>query len=127
MKVTLSSIIVNDQSRARDFYLTKLGFAVKTDLPMGEYRWLTLVSPEGVAGVELVLEPAANTAAREFQQALYRDGIPATSFESSDIRAEFETLRGRGVVFRTPPSQAGPVTVAVFDDTCGNWIQLHQV
>ncbi len=127
MKVTLSSIIVNDQTRACEFYTTKLGFVVKTDLPMGDYRWLTVASPEGVAGVELVLEPAAHAAAREFQQALYRDGIPATSFESSDIRAEFETLRGRGVVFKTPPSQAGPVTVAVLDDTCGNWIQLHQV
>jgi len=127
MKVTLSSIIVNDQARARRFYTEKLGFVVKTDMPMGEYTWLTVVSPEGAAGVELVLEPAGHPAAREYQEALYRDGIAATSFESSDIRAEFEMLRSRGVVFRTPPGQAGPAIVAVFDDTCGNWIQLHQV
>jgi Glyoxalase/Bleomycin resistance protein/Dioxygenase superfamily len=98
-----------------------------TDLPMGEYSWLTVASPEGVAGVELVLEPAAHPAAREYQQALYRDGIPATSLESSDVQAEFETPRSRGVVLRTPPVQAGPAKVAMFDDTCGNWIQLHQV
>lgn len=127
MKVTLSSIVVNDQARAREFYIEKLGFMVKVDIPMGEYSWLTVTSPEGVAGVELVLEPAGHPAAREYQQALYRDGIPATSFESSDIRAEFETLCSRGVVFRAPPSQAGPAIVAAFDDTCGNWIQLHQV
>ncbi len=127
MKITLSSIIVDDQARARRFYTEKLGFVVKTDMPVGEYSWLTVVSPEGVAGVELVLEPAGHPAAREYQQALYRDGIPATSFESSDIRAEFERLRKQGVAFRTPPGPAGPVTVAMFDDTCGNWIQLHQV
>jgi len=126
MKITLSSVVVNDQDRARRFYTEKLGFVVKTDLPAGDYHWLTVASPEGVAGVELALEPTAHPAAREYQQALYRDGIPATSFESADIHAEFETLRGRGVVFRTPPTQAGPVTVAVFDDTCGNWIQVHQ-
>ncbi len=127
MKITLSSIIVDDQARARRFYTEKLGFVVKTDMPVGEYSWLTVVSPEGVAGVELVLEPAGHPAAREYQKALYRDGIPATSFESSDIRAEFERLRKQGVVFRTPPGQAGPAVVATFDDTCGNWIQLHQV
>jgi glyoxylase I family protein len=127
MKITLSSIIVKDQARARRFYTEKLGFLVKADMPLGEYRWLTVVSPEGVAGVELVLEPAAHPAAREYQQALYRDGIAATSFESSNIRAEFERLRTGGVVFRTPPGPAGGVIVAVFDDTCGNWIQLHEV
>jgi catechol 2,3-dioxygenase-like lactoylglutathione lyase family enzyme len=127
MKVTLCSVLVNDQARARQFYTEKLGFVVKTDVPMGNYDWLTVASPEGVMGVELVLEPAAHPAARDYQQALYRDGIPATSFESADIRAEYEKLCSRGVVFRTPPQQAGPVTVAAFDDTCGNWIQLHQV
>jgi catechol 2,3-dioxygenase-like lactoylglutathione lyase family enzyme len=127
MKVTLSSVLVNDQGRARQFYVDKLGFVVKNDLPMGEYNWLTVTSPEGVGGVELALEPAAHPAARDYQQALYRDGIPATSFESGDIRAEYEKLRSRGVVFRTPPTQAGPVIIATFDDTCGNWIQLHQV
>jgi catechol 2,3-dioxygenase-like lactoylglutathione lyase family enzyme len=126
MKIKLSSVVVNDQDRARRFYTEKLGFVVKTDLPAGDYHWLTVASPEGVAGVELALEPTAHPAAREYQQSLYRDGIPATSFESADIQVEYEALRGRGVVFRTPPTPAGPVTIAVFDDTCGNWIQVHQ-
>ncbi len=126
MRITLSSIVVNDQARARQFYTEKVGFVVKSDVPVGEYRWLTVASPEGVPGVELALEPDAHPAARAYQEALYRDGIPATSFESADIHAEFEALRSRGVVFRTPPTQVGPVIVALFDDTCGNWIQLHQ-
>jgi catechol 2,3-dioxygenase-like lactoylglutathione lyase family enzyme len=126
MKVTLSSVVVDDQDRARRFYTEKLGFVVKTDLPAGDFHWLTVASPEGVVGAELALEPAAHPAAREYQRARCRDGIPATSFESSDIHADFETLLSRGVVFRTPPAEAGPVTVALFDDTCGNWIQLHQ-
>ena len=120
MNITLSSIVVNNQDRARRFYTERLGFVVKTDLPVGDYQWLTVASPEGVAGVELALEPTGHPAAHEYQEALYREGIPATSFESADIRAEFEALRSRGVVFRTPPTQAGPVTVALFDDTCGN-------
>jgi catechol 2,3-dioxygenase-like lactoylglutathione lyase family enzyme len=103
-----------------------LGFVAKNDLPAGEHRWLTVASPEGVAGVELLLEPDAHPAAREFQKILYRDGIPATSFESEDIQAEYARLQAKGVAFRTPPTPAGPVTVAVFDDTCGNLIQLHQ-
>jgi catechol 2,3-dioxygenase-like lactoylglutathione lyase family enzyme len=127
MKLTLISVLVNDQGRARRFYTETLGFVVKADLPAGDYNWLTVESPEGIVGVELVLEPAAHPAAREYQQALYRDGIPATSFESADLRAEFERLSSRGVVFRTPPTQTGPAIVAIFDDTCGNWIQLHQV
>ena len=126
MKITLSSIIVNDQARARKFYTEVLGFVVKTDVPAGEFRWLTLTSPEGAPGVELVLEPNDHQEARLYQQALFRDGIPATSFESADIGREYERLRGLGVVFRKEPTPAGPVTVALFDDTCGNLIQLHQ-
>jgi catechol 2,3-dioxygenase-like lactoylglutathione lyase family enzyme len=126
MKITLSSVIVNDQARALRFYTEVLGFVVKTDIPTGEHRWLTVASPEGVAGVELLLEPDAHPAAREFQKALHRDGIPATSFESADIGREYGRLVALGVTFRTPPTPMGPVTVAVFDDTCGNLIQLHQ-
>jgi len=125
MRITLASVTVNDQAQARRFYTEVLGFVVKNDLPVGEHRWLTVTSPEGVAGVELLLEPDAHPAARELQRALHRDGIPATSFESLDIQAEYARLRAKGVVFRTPPTPAGPVTVAVFDDTCGNLIQLH--
>jgi catechol 2,3-dioxygenase-like lactoylglutathione lyase family enzyme len=127
MKITLCSVTVNDQARALRFYTEVLGFVVSKDVPVGEHRWLTVASPEGVAGVELLLEPDAHPAARELQKALYRDGIPATSFESTDIGREHERLAALGVVFRTPPTPAGPVTVAVFDDTCGNLIQLHQV
>jgi catechol 2,3-dioxygenase-like lactoylglutathione lyase family enzyme len=127
MKITLSSVFVNDQPRALRFYTEVLGFVVKQDIPMGEHRWLTVASPEGVAGVELLLEPNAHPAAREYQQAIHRDGIPATSFESADIHREHERLLAQGVVFRTPPTPAGPVTVAIFEDTCGNLIQLHQV
>ena len=126
MRITLASVIVNDQAKALRFYTDVLGFVVKNDVPVGEHRWLTVTSPEGVAGVELLLEPDAHPASREFQRALHRDGIPATSFESTDIHAECARLQAKGVVFRTPPTPAGPVTVAVFDDTCGNLIQLHQ-
>lgn len=126
MKITLVSIMVTDQARAQAFYTEVLGFTTKTDLPMGEHRWLTLVSPEGADGVELVLEPAAHPAGAAFQKALFADGIPATSFESADIAAEHARLVARGVVFRTPPTRSGPVTLAVFEDTCGNLIQLHQ-
>jgi catechol 2,3-dioxygenase-like lactoylglutathione lyase family enzyme len=127
MKITLCSVFVSDQARALQFYTEVLGFVLKQDVPAGEHRWLTVASPEGVAGVELLLEPDAHPAAREFQKALHRDGIPATSFESSDIHREHERLVAQGVAFRTPPTPMGPVTVAVFDDTCGNLIQLHQV
>jgi catechol 2,3-dioxygenase-like lactoylglutathione lyase family enzyme len=126
MKISLTSVMVDDQTKARAFYTEKLGFVVKRDIDLGEFRWLTVVSPEGHGDVELLLEPNAHRAAKPFQQALYEDGIPATAFASSDIRAEHERLVGRGVVFRQPPTAQGPVTVAVFDDTCGNFIQLVQ-
>ena len=126
MKITLTSVMVDDQANALAFYTEKLGFVVKHDIDLGEFRWLTVVSPEGHGDVELLLEPNAHPAAKPFQTALYGDGIPATSFASRDIRAEHERLVARGVVFRQPPTPQGPVTVAVFDDTCGNWIQLVQ-
>jgi catechol 2,3-dioxygenase-like lactoylglutathione lyase family enzyme len=126
MKIALSSLLVDDQAKALDFYTRVLGFIKKVDMPAGEYRWLTVVSPEGSADFELVLEPNAHPAAKVYQKALYADGIPATSFASSDVRKEYERLAGLGVVFRTPPTQMGPVTIAMFDDTCGNYIQLHQ-
>lgn len=126
MKITLCSVLVNDQAAALKLYTDVLGFVKKTDLPAGEFRFLTVVSPEGSSEIELLLEPNSHPAARTFQKAMFDDGIPATSFASDDIQKEYERLTERGVVFRTKPTQAGPVTVAVFEDTCGNLIQLHQ-
>jgi catechol 2,3-dioxygenase-like lactoylglutathione lyase family enzyme len=119
-------VLVNDQATALKLYTDVLGFVKKTDLPAGEFRFLTVVSPEGSSEIELLLEPNSHPAARTFQKAMFDDGIPATSFASDDIQKEYEGLTERGVVFRTKPTQAGPVTVAVFEDTCGNLIQLHQ-
>jgi len=124
MRIMLSSVMVDDQAKALKFYTEVLGFVKKSDLPAGEYRWLTVGSPEGAAGVELLLEPNAHPAARAFQQAIYQDGIPATSFASSNIQAEYEELARRGVVFRKKPTRMGPVMVALFEDTCGNLVQL---
>lgn len=126
MRIELTSVLVDDQEKALRFYTEVLGFVKKTDLPAGEYRWLTVTSPEGPPGLELVLEPNAHPAARAYQQAIHADGIPATSFASSDVQAEYRRLSALGVPFRTPPTRTGPVTVAVFDDGCGNFIQLHQ-
>jgi len=126
VKITLCSVLVDDQARALKFYTDVLGFVKKTDLPAGEFRFLTVVSPEGSSEIELLLEPNGHPAAKTFQKAMFDDGIPATSFASDDIQKEHERLTERGVVFRTKPTQAGPVTVAVFEDTCGNLIQLHQ-
>jgi len=126
MKITLTSVMVDDQAKAHAFYTETLGFQTKHDVDLGAYRWLTVVSPEGHPDVELLLEPNAHRAAGPFQQALYADGIPVTQFQSADIHAEHRRLIERGVVFRQPPTRMGPVTVAVFDDTCGNYIQLVQ-
>jgi len=127
VKITLCSVLVDDQARALKFYTDVLGFVKKTDLPAGEFRFLTVVSPEGSSEIELLLEPNGHPAAKTFQKAMFDDGIPATSFASDDIQKEYEKLTERGVVFRTKPTKSGPVTVAVFEDTCGNLIQLHQV
>jgi catechol 2,3-dioxygenase-like lactoylglutathione lyase family enzyme len=126
MKIVLTSVLVDDQAKALKFYTEVLGFVKKTDLPAGELRWLTVVSPEGSPDVELLLEPNAHPAAKTFQRALFEDGIPATSFASADILKEHERLTTLGVVFRTSPKEMGPVTIAVFEDGCGNLIQLAQ-
>jgi catechol 2,3-dioxygenase-like lactoylglutathione lyase family enzyme len=126
MRIVVTSILVDDQDKALDFYTSKLGFVKKTEIEMGPYRWLTVVSPSAPDGVELVLEPDAHPAAGPFKKALVADGIPFTSFGVDDIHVEYERLRALGVRFTQPPVDMGPVTTAVFDDTCGNLIQLAQ-
>jgi len=126
MRIKLNSIMVDDQEKALDFYTRVLGFKKKHDIPVGDYKWLTVVSAEGPDDVELVLEPNANPAGKTFQQAMFEQGIPATAFEVDDIQAEYEQLRRKGVAFTKEPTQAGPVTLAVFSDTCGNLIQIYQ-
>lgn len=124
MKITLTSVLVDDQARALAFYTDVLGFRPKTDVPLGEHRWLTVVSPEAPDGVELLLEPDEHPAARPFKAALVEDGIPFASFGVEDVHAEHERLTGLGVRFTQPPAAMGPVTTAVLDDTCGNLIQI---
>lgn len=124
MRINLTSVLVDDQEKALRFYTEVLGFVTKTDLPLGDNRWLTVVSREDPTGVELLLEPDAHPAAGPFKAALFNDGIPATSFAVSDVRAEFERLRSLGVTFTQKPTTNGSVTTAVFDDTCGNLIQI---
>ena len=123
-RIYITSVLVDDQQRALDFYTGVLGFTPKTDLPAGEARWLTVVSPEDPDGPELLLEPDDHPAARPFKQALREDGIPFTSFAVDDVRSEYERLRAAGVSFTQEPTDMGPVTTAVLDDTCGNLIQL---
>jgi catechol 2,3-dioxygenase-like lactoylglutathione lyase family enzyme len=125
MRIHLASIFVTDQAQALEFYTTKLGFEKKTEVPMGEVSWLTVVSPEARDGVELVLEPAGHPAVGPFRDALVADGIPFTAFAVADVQAEYERLTGLGVVFTQPPTSMGPVTTAVLDDTCGNLIQIQ--
>ncbi|MCU1678090.1 MAG: Glyoxalase/bleomycin resistance protein/dioxygenase [Frankiales bacterium] len=124
MKISLTSVLVDDQAKALAFYTDVLGFQAKEDVPLGEHRWLTVVSPEAADGVQLLLEPDAHPAARVFKEALVTDGIPFTSFSVDSVEAEYERLTAAGVRFTQPPTQMGPVTTAVFDDTCGNLIQL---
>lgn len=126
MKIQLASLTVQDQSSALEFYTQALGFVLKHDIPMGPYRWLTVTSPEGVDGVELVLEPAAFPPAVTYQQALFEAGIPATAFMTHDIATEYKRLRDRGVKFRGEPRKMGPITSVIFEDTCGNLINLVQ-
>jgi catechol 2,3-dioxygenase-like lactoylglutathione lyase family enzyme len=127
MRINLTSVLVDDQAKALAFYTDLLGFVVKNDIPMGEHRWLTVVSPESPDGPELLLEPDAHPAARPFKAALVEDGIPFTSFAVDDVRAEHQRLLARGVGFTQPPTDMGPVTTAVFDDTCGNLIQISSM
>ena len=124
MRIHLTSVLVDDQDKALAFYTEVLGFTKKTEVPMGEHRWLTVVSPEEPDGVELLLEPDGHPAARPFKEALVADGIPFTSFAVADVHAEHERLVALGVTFTQPPVEMGPVTTAVLDDTCGNLIQI---
>lgn len=124
MKIYITSVFVDDQQKALDFYAGVLGFATKHDVPLGEARWLTVVSPEDPDGAELLLEPDGHPAVKPYKEALVADGIPAASFQVADVQREFERLRGLGVTFTQEPLAAGPVTMAVFDDTCGNLIQI---
>jgi len=127
MRIYVTSVLVDDQSKALDFYTRVLGFKVKHDIPMGEHRWLTVVSPENPEGTELLLEPSEHPAAKPFKTALVEDGIPATSFQVDDIDSEYERLVSLGVSFTQKPMDAGPVRMVVLDDTCGNLIQLIQM
>ena len=124
MRINLASIHVDDQEQALRFYTDVLGFAVKNDIPLGEHRWLTVVSPEEPDGVELVLEPSDHPAVAPYKKALVADGIPFTSFAVADVQAEFDRLKGLGVTFTQEPTVMGPVTTAVLDDTCGNLIMI---
>ena len=124
MKINLASVFVDDQDKALSFYTETLGFVKKTDMPAGEFKWLTVVSPEDPDGVELLLEPSDHPAVKPFRDAIVADGIPFTSFAVNDVQAEYERLSARGVKFVQQPTSMGPVTTAVFDDTCGNLIQI---
>ena len=124
MRINVTSVLVDDQAKALRFYTEVLGFVKKTEVPVGEHSWLTVVSPDDPDGTELVLEPDAHPAVRPFKEALVEDGIPFTSFAVDDVAAEYERLVACGVRFTQPPTDMGPVTTAVFDDTCGNLIQI---
>ena len=126
MKIKLTSIMVDDQDKALKFYTEVFGFVKKHDIPVGEYRWITVVSPDGPDDLELALEPNANPVGKTFQEGLFEQGIPATAFEVDDVAAEYARLARLGVVFTKEPSRQGPVTIAIFADTCGNLIQLYQ-
>jgi catechol 2,3-dioxygenase-like lactoylglutathione lyase family enzyme len=127
MRIYVSSVLVDDQEKALRFYTEMLGFVKKTDVPAGEARWLTVVSPDAPNGVELLLEPDGHPAAKPFKEALVQDGIPFTSFAVDDVRAEFARLKALGVQFTQEPVEMGPTITAVFDDTCGNLIQIAQL
>jgi catechol 2,3-dioxygenase-like lactoylglutathione lyase family enzyme len=127
VRIHLTSVFVDDQEKALRFYTEVLGFQKKTEVPLGEHRWLTVVSPQQPDGVELLLEPAGHPAVRPFTEALMSDGIPFTAFAVDDVHAEVARLKGLGVRFTQEPLTMGPVTTAVFDDTCGNLVQLAQM
>jgi len=126
MRIKLTSIMVDNQDKALKFYKEILGFKKKHDIPMGEFKWLTVVSLEGAQDLELSLEPNANPAAKTFQEAMFSQKIPLAAFEVADMNKEYARLKAAGVVFTREPSKAGPVIIAVFSDTCGNLIQLYQ-
>ena len=126
MRIKLSSVMVDDQDKGLKFYTEVFGFVKKHDIPVGEFRWITVVSPDGPGDVELALEPNANPIGKTFQEGLFKQGIPATAFEVENIEQEFQRLKALGVAFTQGPSRHGPVTIAVCADTCGNLIQLYQ-
>jgi predicted enzyme related to lactoylglutathione lyase len=126
MRIKLTSIIVDNQDKALKFYTEVFGFVKKNEIPVGEFRWLTVVSPEGPDDLELSLEPNANPAGKAFQEAIFEQGIPITAFQVDDIDKEVKRLRALGVVFMMDPTPAGQVTIAICNDTCGNLIQLYQ-
>ena len=124
MRIELSSVLVDNQEKALRFYTDILGFVKKTDMPVGKFRWLTVISPEQAGCVELLLEPNENSAAKTFQAAIFDQGIPFTAFAVDDVQAEYDRLTKRGVTFSTKPT--GSPMIAIFDDTCGNLIQIYQ-
>src|SRR4030042_1529349 len=126
MQIKFTSVVVDDQEKALKFYTEVLGFVKMADLPIGEYRWLTVVSPDGPKEVELVLEPMGFPPARDYQKALYEAGIPLTAFLSADLQSEYQRLGGKGVVFRSEPQNYGTFLSVLFEDTCGNLIHLVQ-
>jgi catechol 2,3-dioxygenase-like lactoylglutathione lyase family enzyme len=126
MRIVVTSVLVDDQEKALRFYTDVLGFEKKDDIDLGEARWITVVSPQDRDGTELLLEPDGHPAAGPFKAALVEDGLPYTSFGVDDVKAEFRRLQGLGVRFTQEPAEMGPVTTAVFDDTCGNLIQIAQ-
>jgi len=127
MKIYITSVFVDDQSKAADFYTKILGFDIKNDIPLGTYKWLTVTGKSAPDGPELLLEPSEHPAVGPYKEALVADGIPATSFQVDDLDKEYDRLRVLGVKFTQPPMEAGPVKMAVLDDTCGNLIQLVQM
>ncbi len=127
IRINVTSVFVDDQDKALRFYTEVLGFVKKTEVPVGEHRWLTVVSADDPDGVELLLEPDAHPAAKPFKDALVLDGVPFTSFAVEDVRSDVERLRGLGVRIVQEPAEMGPVTTAIFDDTCGNLIQIAQM
>lgn len=126
LRINITSVLVNDQEQALRFYTDVLGFVKQTDLPVGEYRWLTVGSPAGAEGIELLLEPNAHPAARAFQRPMFNEGIPATTFGVDDLDAEYDRLTKLGVRFQAPPTRSSFGIDAVFEDTCGNLISIHQ-
>jgi len=126
MKIKLNSVIVRDQDHALGFYTDVLGFIKKTEIPVGDYKWLTVVSPDEPDGAQLVLEPNAHPASAAYQEALFETGTPLTSFAVEDALGEFERLKTLGVTFTMEPTDVGTAIIAVFDDTCGNFIQIYQ-
>ena len=126
LKIKLTSVVVDDQEKAEKFYTEKLGFTIKHDIPMGEYKWLTLVSPDEPDGTELALEPNANPAAKTFYKAMFEQNIPVAAFTVDDVQKTYEALKAKGVDFTMEPKDVGMAIIAVFNDTCGNLIQIMQ-